>query len=477
MAANQAPARKPEPLERLYGRMTGALGILGSKIGASSAWGKARRALQGAHPNQFGAGKTDSRPRNPILQVTALGEKPVEAGLAAIWGWAYSAEADFPEGSVEVALDDENKWVVLTNRIPGGSNAPDESWYKRCGFHAALNTFLLSNGVHRARLRVKTRSGRVAATSEVTFRVNNVGRLAEFTSRLMRESPRAKRILADLIDIADFPDEQASAAAWFDRADAEDHIASIMARHSLPAVNDARLRQFVREGYLVLENFISRDHCERINRDLDDLIKRGVFKYEFKGQRVEKLFEHSESTRSLWAHPEILKMVSAIFDDKAVPCQTLNFLHGSQQAVHQDVIHLTPFPQGFMCGVWVALEDIHADAGPLIVYPGSHRLPRLYCRTVGVEKVRESSKWNEFSAQYAPRVKELIDQSGLEPVYYTPKAGSVLIWHENLAHGGSPRNNDELTRKSIVSHYFARGAVAFYDSQGTPAGSAPPDDD
>ena len=74
-------------------------------------------------------------------------------------------------------------------------------------------------------------------------------------------------------------------------------------------------------------------------------------------------------------------------------------------------------------------------------------------------------------------MKELIDQSGLEPVYYTPKAGSVLIWHENLAHGGSPRNNDDLTRKSIVSHYFARGAIAFYDSQGVPAWTFPADDD
>ena len=173
---------------------------------------------------------------------------------------------------------------------------------------------------------------------------------------------------------------------------------------------------------------------------------------------------------ALWAHPEILKVVSAIFDDQAVPCQTLNFMHGSQQAVHQDVIHLTPFPQGFMCGVWVALEDIHPDSGPLIVYPGSHRLPRLYAHTVGVEKVRDGSKWSEFSAVYAPKMKELIDQSGLEPFYYTPRAGSVLIWHENLAHGGSPRNNDELTRKSIVSHYFGAEPPRIMTARAHPPG-------
>jgi hypothetical protein len=71
----------------------------------------------------------------------------------------------------------------------------------------------------------------------------------------------------------------------------------------------------------------------------------------------------------------------------------------------------------------------------------------------------------------------MLEKSGLKPIYYTPKVGSVLIWHENLAHGGSPLANDQLTRKSMVSHYFARGALAYYDSQGTAAWTTPPDDD
>jgi hypothetical protein len=396
--------------------------------------------------------------------------------MAMIRGWAFSGEADFPEGIVEAALDG-GEWVVLTNREPREGSDTGVLWSRRCGFRAALNTFGLRNGAHQLRVSVKTKSGRVVRRCKVSFRVNHAGRLAEVTTRLLKDALIGRRIWVDPVDSTDFPFALAREAAWFERSDAENYIALIMERHELPQSYEAHLRHFLANGYIVLEGFIPKRQCDQINRDLEALLAAGAVRYDFKGQRVEKLFQHSAAARDLWAHPQILKLLSAIFDDQAIPCQTLNFIHGSQQAVHQDVIHLTPFPQGFMCGVWVALEDVHADAGPLVVYPRSHRLPRIYTHTVGAEKVRDDGKWGEFSAAYSPVVKELIDQSGLEPVYYTSKVGSVLIWHENLAHGGSPRNDDQLTRKSMVSHYFARGAVAFYDSQGVPAWTHPADDD
>lgn len=34
--------------------------------------------------------------------------------------------------------------------------------------------------------------------------------------------------------------------------------------------------------------------------------------------------------------------------------------------------------------------------------------------------------------------------------------GDLLIWHSALVHGGMPRNDPALTRRSIVSHYTTR---------------------
>lgn len=45
---------------------------------------------------------------------------------------------------------------------------------------------------------------------------------------------------------------------------------------------------------------------------------------------------------------------------------------------------------------------------------------------------------------------------GLEPRLFTAKRGEILLWHAALRHGGSPVNDESLTRKSFVVHYSTR---------------------
>jgi hypothetical protein len=402
-----------------------------------------------------------------VLSIDSPAEGAVTTGLLPITGWGFTASRTAPEGVIEVAFDDERDWARVENRYRAGGVDSSAAWAERCGFQAAVNTFLLTNGIHQLKIRIKNHRGRVLLKEKIGIRIYNTGRLAETTTRLLKAHPQAKRIWTGVIDSTDFPYEAAKDLAWFDQPGAIAQVPEILRRHGLSDDYADHLCHFVSEGYLVLDSFVSSEWCDRVNADLDALIGSGVLRYGRKGKRVEHLFKHSKATRDLWAHPEILKILSAIYDDVALPCQTLNFIHGSEQDAHQDLIHLTPFPAGMMCGVWVALEDILPDAGPLVVYPRSHRLPRLYTRTVPVEKVRDD-QWGKFVETYTPRLMNLIREAGLDPFYYTPKTGSVLIWHEALAHGGSRRNNDDLTRKSMVSHYFARGGLAYYDATGLP---------
>jgi ectoine hydroxylase-related dioxygenase (phytanoyl-CoA dioxygenase family) len=120
-----------------------------------------------------------------------------------------------------------------------------------------------------------------------------------------------------------------------------------------------------------------------------------------------------------------------------------------------------------MCGVWVALEDVQPGSGELEIYAGSHRLPRVYIDGSGCGKVT-GNDWSEFENTVAARWREMLATRKFEKVTYRPKRGTVLIWHENLMHAGGVRLDPSLSRRSMVSHYFADGAVAFYDSTGVP---------
>jgi ectoine hydroxylase-related dioxygenase (phytanoyl-CoA dioxygenase family) len=274
-----------------------------------------------------------------------------------------------------------------------------------------------------------------------------------------------------MLDSSNFPYSNCEVVAWFDRQDALSYIPYIINKYSLPSEFVQHFTNFVNLGYINLDSFIPLDLVNQANSEIDYLIKSGSVQYvPESGNRIEHLFEKSQAVKKIWKYPSIIEILTALFDDPALPCQTLNFLHGSQQDVHQDAIHLSSFPNGYMCGVWVALEDISPEAGPLIVYPKSHKLEVLYAKTVNIDKL--SNYWDQhltdqYKQKYLPRLKSDLSLAKIEPIEYTPNIGSVFIWHYNLAHAGSYRKTPNLTRKSMVSHYFAQNALAYYDTTGS----------
>ena len=105
-----------------------------------------------------------------------------------------------------------------------------------------------------------------------------------------------------------------------------------------------------------------------------------------------------------------------------------------------------------MCGVWVALEDIGPDQGPLVYYPGSHRLPEMNYPDFGLRAHPSSYP------QYLEELQKLIASHGYEPEYGLLKKGQALIWSANILHGGSTQRDRSLSRHSQVTHYYATGA-------------------
>lgn len=171
------------------------------------------------------------------------------------------------------------------------------------------------------------------------------------------------------------------------------------------------------------------------------------------GVRVPDAWTVNESVRKIATNPAILDLLSDLYGRRAFAFQTLNFAVGTQQHIHADLVHFCARPPHFMCGVWVALEDIQAEAGPLIYYPGSHKWPVLLPEDVGAPLASKETPYEHYHL-LEKAWEAQIEERGAEPAQFLPKKGQALIWDANLWHGGSRQTDRSLTRHSQVTHYF-----------------------
>ena len=120
-----------------------------------------------------------------------------------------------------------------------------------------------------------------------------------------------------------------------------------------------------------------------------------------------------------------------------------------------------------MCGVWLAMEDVGPDSGPLTYVPGSHRWPIMSNSMIG----RRGWQSELYSAQdpYGIAWTALIEAQGAQQETFHARRGQALIWSANLLHGGSLRLDERLTRWSQVTHYYFDDCIYY-----TPAFSDEP---
>lgn len=170
------------------------------------------------------------------------------------------------------------------------------------------------------------------------------------------------------------------------------------------------------------------------------------------GQRIQDAWEFDADVKEIAVNAQVIDLLSRLYGRRAFPFQTLNFPVGTQQHLHSDSVHFSSLPERFMCGVWLAMEDIHPDAGPLTYVPGSHKWPILSNAMIGRRGFR--SQADSAQTPYEAAWRMLAETSGSMAEIFVPKKGQALIWTANLLHGGSPQIDPRLTRWSQVTHYY-----------------------
>lgn len=225
-----------------------------------------------------------------------------------------------------------------------------------------------------------------------------------------------------------------------------------------PEVEQA-VRALARDGYAVIDPGLP-DIAERALRiDADLSGKYG------EDRRVAEAWYWNQDVREIAVAPAVIEFLELIYQRDPIPFQTLNFEVGTQQPAHSDTIHFHSLPRHYMCGVWVALEDVHPDSGPLVVHPGSHVLPDYEMQDLGVPN--EPEDYHHYEAF----VRDMLEAKGFPPKEVILKQGQAVVWLSNLYHGGVGIRDPKLTRKSQVTHYYFADCQYFFPMQSDlPAG-------
>lgn len=169
-------------------------------------------------------------------------------------------------------------------------------------------------------------------------------------------------------------------------------------------------------------------------------------------RRLQDAWKYDHDVLAIAANAQVLELLGKLYGRPAFPFQTLNFPVGTQQDAHSDSVHFSSLPERFMCGVWLAMEDISADAGPLFYYPESHRWPVLSNAMIGRRGL--GSTLNSAQDPFARGWRSLCDSNGAQKEVFLARKGQALIWCANLLHGGSLQTDPRLTRWSQVTHYY-----------------------
>lgn len=230
---------------------------------------------------------------------------------------------------------------------------------------------------------------------------------------------------------------------------------------SLSEKDKAFVKSFADNGFVVFDTGIDVALIDALNETMASSFARLD---KTADRRIQDAWKTNEYVRKLAADEGICDKLRLLYQREPIPFQTLNFPEGTQQKTHSDMVHFNSIPHRFMCGVWVALEDITPDNGPLHYYPGSHKLPFYDMIDMGIkasDNIETKKAIMTYAVDYANFIEKMVQALKLRKEILTIKKGQGMIWSANLLHGGEMINTPGASRLSQVSHYYFENCIYY----------------
>jgi phytanoyl-CoA hydroxylase len=235
-------------------------------------------------------------------------------------------------------------------------------------------------------------------------------------------------------------------------------------------------KEFMEKGYTIFKGVVDEDTVDQIVKDTHQIysepnnyILKNQGKYldpnslEALGMadRVVDLYGVSEAARKTIFSSPALRFLGFIFGEAPIATQSISFEYGSQQALHQDTAYVISNNPLSLAATWLALEDITPGSGELSYYPGSHRFDHFLFsgKYKSWNPARDSQEQHQ---QFLKNIHTTAGEKGIEQEFFVAKKGDVLVWHADLAHGGSKITVPSVTRQSLVTHFVPFSVKATY---------------
>jgi len=193
------------------------------------------------------------------------------------------------------------------------------------------------------------------------------------------------------------------------------------------------------QGYAVIEDVLDAEACRALVEEVDRVEREHEIAFgqnDFEGFRTRRIFNliaRGPRFRELVTEPRVLASVEAILGEGFLLSGTTSMHIGpgeTVQLLHSDDGMITlprPHPATMVTTLW-ALSDFTAENGATRLVPASHK------REAIVPSVEEEER---------------------ETISAEMKAGSVLVFHASLWHGGGANTTADVERYGLSIQYVA----------------------
>ena len=226
-------------------------------------------------------------------------------------------------------------------------------------------------------------------------------------------------------------------------------------------MTDEQRRFYADNGYLVVEDALSRDEIDELNAEALAICRgdRGQYKGwvgPHDGQSDEEVlrqylcihFPHKISPvmHKALAHRAIVETLTNVISPNVKCMQSMLFVKAAGkpgQAWHQDEDYI-PTRDRSLAGAWMALDDATVENGCLWVIPGSHRPGILWPQREHGDR-RFDCALESFEFPYRDE----------EAVPVEVRAGAIVFFNGYLLHRSLPNRAEAGYRRVLVNHYMS----------------------